>query len=261
LNAKILHSAWALKDGADNLVTKEWNTQPDLSTDIKLLSTKIIGTKIEVVAKLKAKLDVQGKGGCVRKVALKKDKTTVEFHVKVGGVTLMTIGGDEKTEKTKDWIRQCVPVYILEVCFTAGNTLKFEKLPLPRVKVSMWAAGTMSIYIAEAGVRHSGTLVDVGLKATPTFSTEKVCVGLFYYLRGISYETGFVYRVRVLRYSLRRRWFGRISFSFGSWKYFWGPLRVSFWGDREKPIKSLCLSLKSMAALGVGTSIVFNGMC
>lgn len=235
---------------------KKWDGPGSLSTEISLLRADVVGAQVEVLAKASVSAKFRGKGACVQNLKVESIHPAVEFHLRVSGRTIYVVGGEE--QKTKDWIRACVPVYFLELCFTAGGTIK-SKLP-QNVEVSAWAAGTVSVYIAEAGVRSMGVLIDAGLNLSPRMVPEqsRFCLGLSYFLRGMRWEYGFVWRARGLRYNRRRRWYGSVSFSFGAWRYvpirigkIENPIRVSFWGEREASIAELCTDIKAVAA-GIG---------
>jgi len=141
-------------------------------------------------------------------------------------------------------------VYILELCFTVGNTVKLKLWPVPKFEVSMWAAGTVSIFVAEAGVRMLGKLIDGGLKFAPQKTEQQVCLAVNYWLNTFTWECGFVYRTRRFRYSGRRRWAGKFSYDFGGWAYIGEPLRVVFGGSSEKLLVKRCTSMGAAAAGG-----------
>jgi len=254
LRAKVTQSEWR----------KTLESSSFFEASVQLFEGKVLGIPVKVDAAYVATAEVEGQGMCIQKVgvmkAIKESCHRLELGLRVLGTRISALSFDLRGEKdntepfqvSKDWFRQCIVIYFLELCVTAGGTFGITtfdgtitttggRIPW-RGQATVWAAGTIGVWIAEAGVRAMGTLLDVGL--IPSFSMPKmptVCARLDYVVNALSVEYGYVWRARELRYNRRRRWWGSVSFNFGAWKYInipENPLRIVL-GESSEPANIL----------------------
>jgi len=243
------------------VVQKKWETDPALRrakmrSQVKLLSTRILGYLVRVIAHLHSSSTLSWAGSGQRDLRVSNFQSSSEYHLLVGGRTVYVLNSAVAYSKSGQWFRACNPVFFLQLCITLGGNIR---LGVETLHISAWATGSVGVYVAEAGVRATGTLLNARLTHQPLFTQSplSLCHTLDYRLDPMRFQMDVIWRVRSISFRRRRRWWGGISFSFGSWRRVMMLIDVEWGRTASIRLYADCLEagrLRELAATTTSTS-------
>jgi len=201
---------------------EDWSGNIDVTSfekKVQLVDTKIMGASVQLMFKSALTTRFTSPSGDLEDLEMGETDFNPELQLIVMGSTIYTLTGKrEPTIAKKDWLRKCWPVYFLQLCVTIGGKTEYS---LAKVKLSAYATGSVSVYMAEAGIQAAGTFIETELKVTPTLTTKlplTLCVHSTYSILPMRFQVKVVWRRKHFYYQRRRRWAGSAGYKFGSWR-------------------------------------------